>query len=131
MNLGEKFEKRMRHLADLLNSASNRLSLQSQKRIVILLGIVMACICTEMIMDPFRRPFQDLYRMPVEYHTPVTVVPPDSLESVLSQQDYKMLLDFKHTMDSLKTDDPTSYEQILQGRESLMDSIDFLIRIYQ
>lgn len=130
MKLSEKIEKYKRQLADNLNRRSERLTLQSKKRLLAFLGIILACICLVMMIEPFRKPFSNMDMIPAAQRGPVVIVPPGSGESLLSPRDYKMLLEFKQTMDSLKVNDRISYDEILQGREGLLDSINFLISIY-
>jgi hypothetical protein len=128
MKLSEKIENYKRQLADNLTRTSERFSLQSKKRLLAVLGIIMGCICLAMMIEPFRKPFNNMDMIPAAQHDPVVIVPPEN--PLLSPQDYKMLLEFKQTMDSLKVNDRISYDEILQGREGLLDSINFLISIY-
>ena len=130
MKLSEKIEKYKRQLADNLTRTSERFSLQSKKRLLAFLGIIMGCICLAMMIEPFRKPFNNMNMIQAAQHTPVVIVPPGNGESLFSPQDYKTLLGFKQTMDSLKVNDRISYDEILQGREGLLDSINFLISIY-
>lgn len=130
MKLSEKIETYKRQLADNLNRASERFTLQSKKRFLAFLGIILGCICLAMVIEPFRKPFNNMDMIPAAQHAPVVIVPPGGAESLLSSQDYKTLLEFKQTMDSLKVNDRTAYDEILQGREGLLDSINFLISIY-
>jgi len=130
MKLSEKIENYKRQLADNLTRTSERFSLQAKKRLLAFLGIIMGCICLAMMIEPFRTPFNNMDMIPAAQHAPVVIVPPENGKSLLSQQDYKTLLEFKQTMDSLKVNDRISYDEILQGREGLLDSINFLISIY-
>ncbi|PZR20455.1 MAG: hypothetical protein DI539_10740 [Flavobacterium psychrophilum] len=130
MKLSEKIETYKRQLADNLNRASERFTLQSKKRFLALLGIILGGICLSMMIEPFRKPFNNMNMIPAAQRAPVVIVPPGNGESLLSPQDYKTLLEFKQTMDSLKINDRISYDEILQGREGLLDSINFLISIY-
>ena len=131
MNLSEKNQKVKRQLADYLNRMSEKLSIQTKKRILVTVGILMGCICLAMMFEPFRNPMIDQQVIPHETKVPIVIVPPESNDALLSPEDYSMLLEFKQTMDSLMINDRGSYEEILNGREGLMDSINFLIRLFR
>ena len=63
--------------------------------------------------------------------TTITIVPPETHEPVIAQEDLTMLMQFKSTLDSLYKFDRPTYEELLRGREGLLDSIDFLIWLYK
>jgi hypothetical protein len=130
MKLFEKIEKVKHQMADYLNGMNERFSLQTKKRIFITLGILMGCICFAMIIQPFRNPTANQVVLQ-NANGPVVIVPPAQEEPLISPVEFSMLEDFKQMMDSLNIYDPKSYKEILNGREGLMDSIKFLIKLYQ
>jgi hypothetical protein len=131
MKLYEKIENRKRQLANYLNSFNENFSLQTRKRIFATVGILMGCICLAMMIEPFRNPTSD--RSVIQHNTgiPVVIVPPNKEEPLISDEEFSLLDNFKQMMDSLNIYDNKSYKEIFDGREGLMDSIDFLMRIYR
>lgn len=131
MKLTEKIEAGKRRLADYLNKASERLSKKTRKQLFASIGIIMACICLVIIIEPFRNSKSNPDAIINQAKFPSVIISPNESEPLFSKEDYDMLVDFKTTMDSLKRYDPASYQEILNGREGLMDSITFLINLYQ
>lgn len=131
MKLTEKIEVGKRRLADYLNKASERLSMKTKRRLFASIGIITGCICLLMIVEPLRNPKNDSAPILNQAKFPAVIVPPDDSDPLFSEKDYNMLVDFKTTMDSLKVYDRTAYQEILNGREGLMDSITFLINLYR
>jgi hypothetical protein len=130
MKLSETIEKEKRKMADYLNRISEKVSLQTKKRIFAAVGILISCICLAMIVEPFRNPISDQGLISTETRLPVVIAPPVN-NNLYSQEDYVILLNFRQMMDSLKRYDRNTYDEVLNGRKGLMDSIDFLISLYR
>jgi len=129
--LSVAIEKKKRDLANALGRASERLSPGGKKLSLLFFGIVMGGISLALIVRPFRDSPVNAYGFSKELHTPFTTVPIQPSDSLLSQEDFQLLIGLKHTLDSLKQHDPATYHELLKGREGLLDSINFLINIYQ
>lgn len=127
--LSEIFDKRKRQLADFLGRQSEKLSPQSKKVMLLFFGVMMGGLCLALILKPFHRsainsPFI------LEAITPTVIVPKSSMDSLLSHEDHEKLIGFMKVMDSLRKYDHATYDELLKGREGLLDSIRTLIRIY-
>lgn len=129
--LSGAIEKRKRMIADFLGRTSERLSPNGKKLSLLFFGIVMGGVSLTLITAPFRSSSINTYGFTKELSAPLTTVPVQPSDSVFSQEDYELLLGFKHTLDSLKQYDPATYHELIKGREGLLDSINFLIRFYQ
>lgn len=91
----------------------------------------MGCISLGLIFRPFLNSKAGSFTIPEGMKTTITIVPPYSREPVISQEDLQMLMEFKSTLDSLYQFDRPTYEELLRGREGLLDSINFLIGLYK
>lgn len=127
--LSEIFDKRKRQLADFLGRQSEKLSPQSKKVMLLFFGVMMGGICLALILKPFHRsainsPFI------LEAIEPTVTVPQSSMDSLPSREDHEKLIGFMKVMDSLRKYDHATYDELLKGREGLLDSIRTLISIY-
>lgn len=129
--LSVAIEKKKSQLAEFLGRASEKLSSNEKKLALLFFGIVMGGISLTLIVRPFRNSPENTYGFSRELHEPITSIPIQPSDSVFSQGDYQLLIGYKHTLDSLKQHDPATYHELLKGREGLLDSINFLIRLYQ
>lgn len=124
-------EKRKRQLAEFLGTKSERLSARGKKVALLFFGIVMGGVSLALITKPFRDSTSVDYSFTRMRHTPVPIPSGEPSDSLFSREDYELLIGYKQTLDSLKKYDPATYHELLKGREGLIDSIDFLIRLYQ
>lgn len=129
--LSGAIENKKRQLAEFLGRKSEKLSPQGKKLSLLFFGVVMGGICLALIVKPFQDSPANAYGFSKELSAPLLTVPRQQADSAFSREDYKMLLGFKQTIDSLKQYDPTTYNELLKGREGLLDSINFLIGIYK
>jgi hypothetical protein len=129
MKLSEKIEGGKRQIANYLNELNEKFSQPTRKKIFVIVGIIMGCICLAMIIEPFRNPIGDRDVILRDGNVPVVIAPPDA-EPLISSEEFSMLTDFKKMIDSLRVYDHKSFREILSGRDGLMDSIDFLIKLY-
>lgn len=129
--LSVKIDKKKRQLAEFLGRHSEKLTLQGKKLSLLLFGIVMGGTSLVLIVKPFRDSAANPYSFSKEIGKPLFIVPPHQVDTMLSHEEYEMLLGFKQTIDSLKRYDPATYDRFLKGHEGLLDSINFLISIYK
>ena len=129
--LTQKAEQGKRTVADYLAQQSEKLSPSKRKFTFLFLGVAMAGICLSFLVNPFQQTGPKNYFLPSQASTPTMPVPIHEADSAFSAQDYQTLVAFKHTLDSLKQTNPAGYEDLMKGREGLLDSINFLISIYQ
>lgn len=129
--LPEKIDQLKRYLATFLSRQSEKLSLQQKKLSLLFFGILMGGISLGLIFRPFLNSDSGSFTIPEGMTTTITIVPPDTREPVIAQEDLMMLMEFKTTLDSLYKFDRSTYEELLLGREGLLDSIDFLIGLYK
>ncbi|MBL0744866.1 hypothetical protein [Chryseolinea lacunae] len=129
MNAIEKIESLKKAMADKLGGNLNRLPVKTQKRYLILTGCIMASLCVAMVVAPFTQDQAHRARLP-EGKIATAVIPlPEAPR--LSPADLEMLRDFKHAMDSLKIHDVHAFQEILQGRHGLLDSVARLIQWHE
>jgi hypothetical protein len=127
----ERIEIRKRQLANFLGRQSQKLSLRQQKLMLLLLGVLMGGVSLTLIIHPFQDSSAHTFNIPEGMNAKAFIIPPRERDATISEEDYLMLLKFKATLDSLyKTDRPV-YDELLRGHEGLLDSINFLISIYQ
>lgn len=124
-------DKKKHQLAEFLGRQSEKLTPQGKKLSLLFFGIVMGGISLALIVKSFRDSPTNAYGFSKEISKPIFIIPLHQADSMFSREDYEVLLGFKQTIDSLKRYDPTTYEELLKGREGLVDSINFLISIYQ
>ncbi len=129
--LSEKIDRLKRYIAAFLGKQSEKLSSQQKKLSLLFFGILMGCISLELIVRPFLSSDSGSFTIPEGMKTTITIVPPDTREPVISLEDLQMLIEFKSTLDSLYKFDRPTYEELLRGREGLLDSIDFLTGLYK
>ena len=114
-----------------LSRQSEKLSSQQKKLSLLFFGILMGGISLGLIFRPFLNSESGSFTIPEGMKTTITIVPPETREPVIAQEDLTMLMQFKSTLDSLYKFDRPTYEELLRGREGLLDSIDFLIGLYK
>ncbi len=129
--LPEKIDQLKRYLASFLGRQSEKLSSQQKKLSLLFFGILMGGISLGLIFRPFINSESGSFTIPEGMKTTITIVPPETHEPIIVQEDLQMLLEFKSTLDSLYKFDRPTYEELLRGREGLLDSIDFLIGLYK
>lgn len=129
--LPERIDQFKRYLADFLGRQSEKLSLLQKKRALLLFGILMGGISLGLIFRPFISSNSGSFTIPDGMKTTITIVPPDTREPVIAKGDFQMLMEFKSTLDSLHKFDRPTYEELLRGREGLLDSVDLLIGLYK
>ncbi|HPM29960.1 MAG TPA: hypothetical protein PLJ60_06465 [Chryseolinea sp.] len=129
--LSEKIDRLKRYLATFLSRQSEKLSSQQKKLSLLFFGILMGGISLRLIFRPFLNSESGSFTIPEGMKTTITIVPPETHEPVIAQEDLTMLMQFKSTLDSLYKFDRPTYEELLRGREGLLDSIDFLIGLYK
>lgn len=116
-----------RHAAHALSTQWEKLSSSQKKITTLILGILIGCFCIYLILKPSTQSISDSF----PFETDTSLVTPLPQERAISTQDYLLLINFKTMLDSLYKTDPNTYHEILQGRQGLLDSIDFLIRLYK
>ena len=126
MKAKEKIEMVIKDGAERLSSALNRLPLRTQRLYLIMTGCIMAGLCLFMVIAPFTKK-DTVTRIVPEGKISTAIAPPPD-DPLLSPADLMMLRDFKQVMDSLKIHDRTTYHEILQGRQGLLDSVEMLLR---
>lgn len=121
----------LRKFADYLKTQSEKLSLSQKKLALAIFGLLMGGICLTLTIRPFYYSSASEINLPEGMTTKALVIPPAEREAMFSEEDFLMLMKFKSTLDSLyKTDRPV-YDDLLRGREGLLDSINFLIDLYK
>jgi hypothetical protein len=123
----ERIELLKRRIADALNTALNELSSKSKKRLLLINAGILTSLCIWLLLSPFHNEGSSI-NIFQQWRPSTPIVPP---EPVISKEDINMLRDFKQMMDSLKIYDVTTYTEILQGREGLLDSVETLLRWYE
>lgn len=117
-------------IAIWLTRLSEKLTQRGKKTFLIIFAFVVSAICLFLILAPFtvsrgtsanRLPGND------KKHNKTTP-PPLTNAPVISEGDLNTMIKFRRTLDSLKRHDPDTYNSLTQGRQGLIDSIDFLIR---
>lgn len=121
----EKSEALLKALTERVNRQLSHLPPKIQKRSFIAAGCVVASLCLFMVVSPFTTKDNDTQIVP-RGESSTVVVPP--IDPLLSTSDLMMLQDFKQVMDSLKIYDKKTFREILQGREGLLDTVEFLLR---
>jgi hypothetical protein len=129
MKTHKKTDDKKSLLASIRNVCS-RPSEQTKKQVLAIIGIVMVSICILTVVDSTHKPVGSVEFIPDKYTTPF-MPHSDSDEAAISTADYKMLLQFVRTMDSLKVYDRASYDTILLGHDGLLDSVHFVLSLYQ
>lgn len=121
----------LRKFTDYLRTQSEKLSLSQKKLALVIFGLLMGGICLTLTIRPFYYSSESEFNLPEGMTTKALVIPPAEREAMFSEEDFLMLMKFKSTLDSLyKTDRPV-YDDLLRGREGLLDSINFLIDFYK
>ena len=120
--------KAQRKLADWLGKQSERLSPQGKKVSLLLLGLLMGGISLMLIINSLKGTSVNASVFPQVMESPI-LSPGVQSDPVLTPEEYKKLIHFRKMIDSLKQS-PQLYNEILQGRTGLLDSIDFLLSIY-
>lgn len=129
--LGDRIELMKQHVANFLNRHMEKLSTQHKKWVLLVLGILMGAASLTVIIKPFQDSSAQAFRLPEGMEPRTWIVPPGKQDIMFSEEDYRMLLKFKAMLDSLYKADRPTYDEVLKGHEGLLDSIDFLISIYQ
>jgi hypothetical protein len=126
MKATEKIEASIKAGAEKLSRSLNQMPVRAQRRWLIVTGCVMAALCLFMVITPFTK--QDTIVVVVPEGRISTQLVPPAEDHLLTPADLMMLRDFKQVMDSLKIYDLSTYDEILQGRHGLLDSVELLLR---
>jgi hypothetical protein len=94
------------------------------------LAVAAICIGIIAIKEPFSMASTTGALAKPEYRKHSTVSPFIE-ERLLTPAEYAMLVGFLDTMDSLRQYDAATYEYILEGHEGLVDSVSFVITLYE
>jgi hypothetical protein len=125
MKREENITEDKRGVLSTIYHACHTLSRRAKRQLLAMTGIGIVCICILAIVEPKK----NIDIVPSGYT--VLHLENSGDETLLSGSEYKMLLDFIHTMDSLRTHDRATYDAILQGHEGLLDSVHFVIGLYR
>lgn len=128
--LASQTKEQKQRLAGFLSRQAERIPNNAKKSILLVFGACMCALCLFMIATPFRtgKPLLNLAPKPSENFN---VLLPQYPENSISHGDYALLVSFRKTLDSLRLHDPAVFQTILKERQGLVDSLDFLIRIYR
>lgn len=121
----------LRKLSDYLRTQSEKLSSSQKKLALALFGLLMGGICLTLTIRPFYYSSASEFNLPEGMTTKAQVIPPAEREAMFSEEDYLMLMKFKSALDSLYKADRPVYDELLRGREGLLDSINYLIDFYK
>lgn len=123
--------KFQRKLADWMGRQSEKLSPQGKKISFLLFGLLMGGISFTLIVNSFKGTSGNASIFPQAIESPV-LSPSARPDPVMTPEEYKKLIHFRKMMDSLKQSPQGRmlYNEILQDRTGLLDSIDFLLSIY-
>lgn len=121
----------LRKFADYLKIQSEKLSLSQKKLALALFGLLIGGVCLTLTIRPFYYSSANEINLPEGMTTEARVIPPAEREAMFSEEDYLMLMKFKSTLDSLYKKDRPVYDELLRGREGLLDTINFLIGLYK
>lgn len=128
---GERVEVLKQQVANFLNRHTERLSTRHKKWALLFMGILMGGASLTFILKPFQDSSSQAFRLPEEMENRARIIPPGKHDTMFSEEDYLMLLKFKAMVDSLYKADRSTYDEVLKGHEGLLDTIDFLLSIYQ
>lgn len=128
--LSQTIDNHQRQLAAYIGRQSEKLSRQTKTFLLLAFAIVIGGISLTLVIRSFQDSPAKTLIIPLGIKTPALVKPHQYAGPLLSGDEYKILIDFKQTLDSLKTYDRATYDELLKGREGLLDSINFLISIH-
>jgi len=127
--LKDDFEKRKRQLANFLNAQFERLPSRNRKLFFILLAIVLGSAIIGVTHSSFRHP---VFFLGGQYQRDATTLLPDSTgEDIVTPDEYNVIIKFTQSLDSLKSQNPLGYKDLMDVHPGLLDSIHLLINIYQ
>jgi hypothetical protein len=129
MKLKEDIKKEKERAWPSLYKLCQKVPERTRRHLLAIIGIIILCICIMMVVRPDDGS-ANIELVPYTHITP-SLVPQPSDEAIPSTGDYGMLLEFIHTMDSLRLHDRATYDKILKGHEGLLDSVHLVIRLYQ
>jgi hypothetical protein len=125
--LSDVLERYKVRVARRLTEWSEFFSVATKKIGLVGFAIAVSAMCLSLMLSPFSEPvLRKVIVKPVEKHRAI-VFPPGGA-SAISQEDFDKMISFKHILDSLIIHDPATYQILIRGRQSLVDSIDYLIR---
>jgi hypothetical protein len=127
--INDKINSKKKKIADFLSAKSERLSVSRKKLLLVTFGIVMGGTSLYLLTTPFHATTKVISIAPSPSETPQVIIP-DRPENLISHGDYELLVGFRQTLDSLRLYDPFTYQLLLRERQGLIDSLDFLIRLY-
>jgi hypothetical protein len=121
-------EKTKITLTHFLSRQSEKFSPAGKKLLLLVFGLLMGGISLYLMIEPFRNPVS-AERLFSKQQIQKTIVPQPA-PPLISKEEYLLLISYKKTLDSLRRYDPQSYQVLMQHRQGLLDSLEFLIRLY-
>lgn len=121
---------KQRKLADWLGRQSEKLSTRGKQVSLLLFGLLMGGVSLTLMINSIRDTSVNASVFPRAIESPISP-PRVGRDPVLTPEEYNKLAAFRRMMDSLKQSPGgrALYEEILQGRTGLLDSVDFLLGI--
>lgn len=120
-------QKLQRRCANFLSMHYEGLSEKAKKVSLVTFGIIMSGVSLYFMIGPkqqFRTLAEAAAKLPV-------VIPGQPRESLITIQEYKQLISFRRSLDSLRQVNPMMYSRVMHDRKGLLDSLDFLIGLYR
>jgi hypothetical protein len=115
-------------LTHFLSRQSEKLSPAGKKVLLLVFGLLMGGISLYLMIEPFRNPVSAELLFSKQ-QIQKTIVPQPA-PPLISQEEYVLLIGYKKKLDSLRRYDPQSYQILMHHRQGLLDSLEFLIRLY-
>ncbi len=127
--LKDDFGKKKRRLATFLTDQTQRLTPRSRKLLFLFIGISLGFTILSMSYYTVRdASFFDFMR---NENGVLLQTDPSAVDELVTPEEYQIITGFRKTLDSLKNHDPFAYKQLMQTHPGLLDSMNFLIHIYQ
>jgi hypothetical protein len=116
-------------LANFLSQQSERLSQRNKKIALLIFGIVLGGASLFLIVDSVRTDSAATWALSEQGSIPKSIVQQQN-QPLISKDEYELLVAYRNTLDSLKLQDPFTYHRLLENRQGLIDSLNFLISLY-
>jgi len=96
---------------------------------LLLFALSVAAISLTLIVSPFRNSAIDKFSrsIPAHLESPMILMPRPLEEPILSRKDFWILKSYKKAFDSLRRFNRDRYDQLLKGRQGLLDSLNYLL----
>lgn len=122
-------DQKKRYTADFLSQQMERLPTTGKRIVVLVFGVIMCSATVLVVVRSFSASHQNenVAPKPSDHAKPLIE---DYTGNLISHGDYELLVGFRKTLDSLRLHDPMIYQNLLRERQGLIDSLDFLIKIY-